>query len=286
MRARGITNVCAALALALVTSAGPAAAQQRPLVTEDPETVGTGLVLIEAGIDHVREQKYVVSGLSGHLTSFPRLGVSVGLSPIAEFQLDGMSINRLQIARRRPAPLSGMLKVAGDRTESLEDLVVGMKIRLVPEGAVRPGLAFRFSTKLPNAGNEAGIGLDTTDFFASVLTGKTIRSTRFVVNAGLGILSDPTRGDRQNSAALFGLSIAQAVASGVEIVGEVAGRANTRRGPPPPGTGTTGSLRLGGRITRGPVRVDGALLYGLTPGDGSIGATIGFTWVFRAFSLQ
>ena len=284
MRARALTSVCAAVVL--VTAAGPAAGQQRPLVTEDPETVGTGLVLVEAGVDHVRERRYVVSGLSGHLSSAPRLGVSVGLSPIAEFQLDGMSINRLQITRRVPAPLSGMLKVDGDRAESLEDLVVGMKVRILGEGAVLPAFGFRFATKLPNAGNEDGLGLDTTDFFASLLAGKTIRSTRFVVNVGLAILGDPTRGDRQNTAPTFGFSIAHAVARGVEIVTGMAGRTNVRRGLAPPGTGSAGSVRVGGRITRGPVRIDGALLYGLTPNEGTIGATVGFTWVFRAFSLQ
>lgn len=284
MRAREITGALAAMAL--MAASGPAAAQQRPLATEDPETVDTGLVLIEAGVDHVRNRRYGVSGLGGHLTGFPRLGVSVGLSRIAEFQLDGMSINRLRITRRVPAPLSGMLEVEGDRAESLEDLVVGMKVRILGERTLLPGIGFRFATKLPNAGNEAGLGLDTTDFFASVLAGKTIRSTRFVINIGMGILGDPTRGDRQNSTPLYGLSIAHAIARGVEIVGEVAGRTSTRRGAPPPGTGSGGSARLGGRITRGPVRFDAALLYGLTPDDGSVGGTIGFTWVFRAFSLQ
>ena len=42
MRVRAITSVCAAALL--VTAADSAAGQQRPLVTEDPETVGTGLV--------------------------------------------------------------------------------------------------------------------------------------------------------------------------------------------------------------------------------------------------
>ena len=282
MRAREVTGV---LGAALLAATGTAAAQQRPLVTEDPETVGAGLVLIEAGADHVRERRYVVSGLGGHLTSFPRLGVSVGLSPIAEFQLDGMSVDRLQVKRRVPAPLSAMLEVDGGRTESFDDLVVGLKVRLLGERRVLPAVGFRFATKLPNAGNEAGLGLDTTDFYASVLAGKTIRSTRFVINLGLGILGDPTRGDRQNSTPTYGLSIAQAIASGVEIVAGVAGRANTRRGPPPPGTGGAGTARLGGRITRGGLRIDGALLYGLTPNDGTIGGTVGLTLVFRAFSL-
>lgn len=284
MRAREIAGALAATAVLSVS--GPAAAQQRPLVTEDPETVGEGLLLVEAGVDHDRDRRYVVSGLGGHLTSFPRLGISVGLSPIAEFQLDGMSINRLQITRRVPAPLSGMLQVDGDRAESFEDLVVGMKVRLIRERTVRPGIGFRFATKLPNAGNEDGLGLDTTDFFGSVLAGKTIRSTRFVFNLGLAILSDPTRGDRQNTTPTYGFSVAHAIARGVEIVGEMAGRTNVRRGAPPPGTGSAGAARLGGRITRGPVRLDAALLYGLTPNEGSVGATVGFTWVFRAFTLQ
>ena len=38
----------------LVLLAHPAAAQQRPLVTEDPETIGAGRILIEGGIEYVR----------------------------------------------------------------------------------------------------------------------------------------------------------------------------------------------------------------------------------------
>ena len=38
------------LVLALMLLAAPAAAQQRPLVTEDPETIGSGLILLEAPI--------------------------------------------------------------------------------------------------------------------------------------------------------------------------------------------------------------------------------------------
>ena len=87
MVAREITGALAAIAL--IAASDPAAGQQRPLVTEDPETVGSGLVLIEAGIDHIRDQRYVVSGLGGHLTSAPRLGVSVGLSPIASSSSTG-----------------------------------------------------------------------------------------------------------------------------------------------------------------------------------------------------
>ena len=83
----------------------------------------------------------------------------------------------------------------------------------------------------------------------------------------------------------YGLSIARAVATGVEIVGEVAGRANTRSGTAPLGTESSGFIRVGARATRGTVRLDGGLIAGLTSRDGNIGVTVGVTWVFRAFEV-
>ncbi|MGE0704239.1 MAG: hypothetical protein AB7P22_09940, partial [Vicinamibacterales bacterium] len=84
-------------ALALLVAAPHASAQQRPLRTEDPETIGAGRILIEGGVDYLRSQQYPVSGLEGHLWRFPTLGVSFGVSPIAEIQIDGGLINRLNI---------------------------------------------------------------------------------------------------------------------------------------------------------------------------------------------
>ena len=106
----------------------------------------------------------------------------------------------------------------------------------MPERASRPAFGFRFATKLPNAGNESGLGLDTTDFFASVLVGKTTRSVRIVGNIGLAILGDPTNGDRQNDVLAYGLSFARALTNAAEVVGEINGRINSRNGRPPPGT--------------------------------------------------
>ena len=275
----------ASVVLALLVWTAPAAAQQRPLVTEDPESIGAGLVLVEAGFDYQKDQHFPVSGLTGDLRSVPRLGVSIGVSSIAEVQIDNVSYDMLNITGRADAPLSHLLRVSGDRTSSWSDTVVGAKTRLLSEGAVRPGIALRFATKLPNAGNEEGIGLDTMDFYNSLLVGKTIRSLRVVGNVGLGILSDPTRGDRQNDVLTYGLSFARAFAEGAEIVGEVHGRANTRPGTPPPGTDSSGYARFGARFTRGLVRVDAALVAGLTTRDAGLGVTTGLTWVFRALEL-
>lgn len=275
----------ASVALAVLIGPATVVAQQRPLLTEDPESVGSGLVLMEAGFDYQRDQHFPVSGLTGHLRSLPRFGVSIGVSSIAEVQIDNVSFDTLSITGRAAAPLSHLLRVQGAATSSWSDTVVGAKTRVLSEGARRPGIALRFATKLPNAGNEEGIGLDTMDFYNSLLIGKTVRSLRVVGNLGLGILSDPTRGDRQNDVLTYGISFARAFAEGAEIVGEVNGRANTRRATPPPGTDSSGYIRFGARLTRGLVRVDAALVAGLTPRDAGIGVTAGLTWVFRALDL-
>mgnify|MGYP003704872715 CR=1 FL=1 len=104
-----------------------------------------------------------------------------------------------------------MLSGTGETTSAVEDLVIGTKVRLVPEGVTRPSFGFKFATKLPNASNESGLGLDTTDFFASILLAKTVQSVRVVGNVGLGILGDPTRGDRQNDVLTYGASFARAI---------------------------------------------------------------------------
>ena len=269
----------------IVSVAAAAGAQQRPLVTEDPETIGAGRVLVEGGIEYSRDMPYPVSGLEGHLVRFPLLGISVGLSSIAEIQVDGLSYSRLTITERTDAPLSGMVTASGDSASSLEDLVVGTKVRLVPEGVARPSIGLRFATRLPNASNESGMGLDTTDFFASLLVAKTVQSVRVVSNLGLGILGDPTRGDRQNDVLTYGLSFARALTQAAEIVGEVNGHLDTRSGDAPPGTDSRSMVRLGARYTVGSVRADAALLVGITARDPGIGFAAGMTYVFNAFQV-
>jgi hypothetical protein len=280
MKRRGLICVLAAL-----VCARSAAAQQRPLVTEDPEPVGAGRVLLEGGVDYSHGVQYTVSGLTGNLTRIPILGVSVGISSIAELQIDAGPYDRLSITGRKPAPLSSLLTVTGDTTHDVDDVVIGMKIRLAPETASRPAFGFRFATKLPNAQNETGLGLDTTDFFASILTAKTIQSVRVVGNIGAAILGDPTDGERQNDVLTYGLSFSRAMTQKTEIVGEINGRASTRNGGPLPGTESRGLLKLGGRFTQGPVRFDAAIFFGLNAVDPTVGFTTGFTYVFNAFKV-
>lgn len=280
---------CILVLIAALLSSNAAFAQSRPLVTEDPETVPIGNLLIEGGLDFWHGTTYPASGLTGNLWRIGTLGVSFGVSSIAEIQIDGGLRNTLRITSRDPsAPLAHMLTLEPDdeTTGDFEDLQFGAKVRIVNETEGRPAFALRFATRLPNAGNESGLGLDTMDFHFGLLFGKTIKSIRFVGNAGMGILSDPERGDRQNDVIDYGFSIARAVATGVELVGEVNGRASTRSGTPPIGTESRSMMRFGARFTRASVRIDAAFLVGLTSNDPDWGVSMGATWVLKAFTIQ
>ena len=114
------------------------------------------------------------------------------------------------------------------------------------------------------ASNESGLGLDTIDFYCLAAAAKTVQSVRVVGNIGLGILGDPTRGDRQNDVLTYGLSFARAMTQRGEVVGEINGRKDTRAGDPPPGTESRSMLRFGGRYTVGTWRADAGVLFGIT----------------------
>ena len=282
--ARPVLRVGLLVTLALLAAVG-ASAQQRPLVTEDPQVVGAGHVLIEGGFSGARGQRFPASGLEGNLWRTSMLGVSVGLSSIAELQIDGGFYDTLSITRRRPGPLANLVTATGDRTSDVEDVYIGTKIRLVGEGVRRPGFGFRFSTKVPTATNESGLGLDTAEFFAAVLAAKTMQSLRVVGNIGVGVLADPTEGHAQNDVLTYGVSLAKALTRRAELVSEVNGRVSTRRSLAFPGTETRGVLTVGARYTRGALRLDSAVFVGLAPTDPSVGATAGFTYVFHAFDV-
>lgn len=273
------------LASVLVGAAVPAIAQQRPLQTEDPETIGSGRILLELGADYKIDFSNRVSGLRGNLLAVPALGVSMGVSSIAEIQMYLGGYQKLSITGRDPAaPFAHFLMIDGDTTDDLEDLQVGAKVRLVPEGTNRPSLGMRFSTRLPNAGNESGLGKDMQDFSTSVLIGKTIQSIRVVGNIGLLMIGNPTQPAAQDDLLFYNLSVARAISPAAEVVGEFVGRANFAN-TTTPGAEDRGMLVFGMRYTRGGVRVDSGIMLGLTPRDPEFGVTAGLTWVFNAIHI-
>ena len=279
------TAVTGGLVAALLGVTAAAHAQQRPLHTQDPEGVGAGRLLVEVGVEIGTDVTFPASGLVGDLIRAPVVGVAIGLGSIVDLQIQASLRERLAIAELFDAPLSGMLDVAGDSTSGAGSVVVATKVRVVPETASRPALGVRFATRLPTTSNENGLGLDTTDFSVALLGAKRVGGLRVAANLGLGILGDPTRGDRQNDVLEYGLSLARRVTDALALVGEVNGRVHTARADPPPGTETAGQARAGIRWRAAGGVFDAAVLAGLTPRDGRLGITAGYTRVFDAFRV-
>ena len=273
------------LALFVLAAATPSFAQQRPLKTEDPETIGSGRMLVEAGIDYQRDVYLPVSGLRGHLFTIPDFGVSLGVSSIAEIQIDWGVYQRLSITEQVPgAPLSDVLLLDGDTTDDFGDIHIGAKVRLVSETAHRPAIGSWFRTRLPNAGNESGLGKDVQDFSSALTIGKTVQSVRVVANIGVTMIGKPTEAVAQDDLLIYSLSVARAISGATEVVGEFVGRANFAN-IVTPGAEDRGLLRFGARYTISGARFDAGILIGLTARDPEFGVTGGFTWVFDAFKV-
>lgn len=269
----------------LLASSIAAFAQQRPLQTEDPETIGSGRVLIEAGIDYDRDAYFPVSGLRGNLLTLPSFGMSLGVSSIAEIQIDWAPYQKLSITEQVPgAPLSGLLQIDGTETDDFGDVYIGAKVKLLGETASRPAIGTWFRTRLPNAGNESGLGKDVQDFASAISIGKTVQSIRVVGNLGLIMIGKPTEAVAQDDLLIYSLSIARAISPAAEVVGEFAGRANFAN-IVTPGAEDRGLMRFGMRYTMSGVRVDGGVLVGLSSRDPELGVTAGFTWVFNGFRV-
>ena len=276
-------RVCVAVFVA-IAGVVPAFAQQRPIVTEDPETIGAGRVLLEGGIAFASGAQIPIYGLQGDIWHVPSLGVSIGLSSIAEFQVDS-GFSRMHVTRRGQGPLATVLDFEGAHTSSVEDLILATKIRIVPEGTRRPSFGFRLATKLPNARNESGLGSDMTDVSFALLVGKTVRAVRVVGNIGVAIIGDPTQQAVQYDPTIFGLSLARAVAPGFDVVTEIEGRWQSYKVTPQPAAENRAAVRGGLRFTRGGVRVDAGLSAGFGDIEPGVGFTTGVTWVLDAFRI-
>ena len=260
---------------------GVAYAQQRPLVTEDPETIGANRVLLEGGFELDTDQANLAYGIEGDIAHIATFGVSVGISPNAEVQIDGGFLQRLNVTGRIPGrPLfERSPAVAGDRTSSVEDFVVATKIRFSSETEARPAFGARFGAKLPTADPDQGVGLGTTDFFAAFLVAKTVQSVRTVGNVALIVLGNPVDAQEPATTLGFGVSVARAVTNAFEVVGELNGRLTPFGEITPAGLESRGVLRLAGRYTYSMLRLDFGLLAGITNRDPSFGISAGATYV-------
>jgi hypothetical protein len=260
-------------------------AQQRPLETQTPTTLAPGTVSLQLGFDFLQNAKFPVSGLRGDLTSLGVIGVYTGLGEIVEFQMQGTVYNSLSINERSTTPLDLTLNSSGTATSDFGDLAFSTKILLVSERKRFPALAFRPTVQLPNASAAKGLGLDSTQFYGSLLAGKHLGKLNALANVGLGILSNPIEPGVQNDVMIYGLGGIYPLTSSVNLAGEVYGRWSTRKEDPPLGTESQSILRLGIQISGFGLRWDIAGLAGLAEKSPRSGVTFGVSKEFQAFRI-
>jgi hypothetical protein len=269
--------------LLLALFAVSAAAQQRPLITEDVDTLPVGTVRLEVGLDFVQNAKFPVSGLTGDLSRIGVVGVNVGVSPNVEIQLDGvlqnfLSINSAQVPG--PIPLN-FDPTQTNSTNGIGDFTLSTKIKLRAETTHGPSLGFRFGVQLPNSNQARGIGLNQTNAFGTVLVGKKFgRDGRLNTfgNLGIGILSAPLQDFTQNDVVLYGVAGIFRLNKQLNLAGEINGRASTRSGTPPLGTESLSEARFGVQLKATGFRFDVAGIAGLTGASPRSGVTFGVTY--------
>jgi hypothetical protein len=278
----GFLHLLSVMLLTLFVSAATAMAQQRPLLTEDVDIIDPGTLRIEAGIDFLQNSKFPLSGLTGDQTRVGVIGINVGLSPNVEFQIDGtiqnfVSVNSMSV----PSPIPLGFGPGTTSTNDTGDFTLSTKIKLRNETKNGPALGFRFGVQLPNSNQARGIGTNQINAYGVILVGKKFghnARANFFGNLGIGILTAPTELFTQNDVLLYGFAGIIRLNKQFNFVGEVNGRASTRRGRAPLGTESLSEARLGLQIKASGLRFDFAGIAGLTDFSPRSGVTFGVTY--------
>ena len=279
------TLQCWAFSIVLCFCASPVLGQQRPLETQEPAILQPGTVSLQLGFDFLQDAKFPLSGLRGDLTSLGVIGIYTGLGEIVEFQMQGTVYNSLSITERSTTPLDLTLNSGGTATSDFGDLSLSTKILLVSEKKHRPALAFRPTVQLPNASAAKGLGLDSTQFYGTLLAGKHFGKLNAFANAGLGILSNPVEAGVQNDVMIYGLGGIYPITPAVNLASEVYGRWSTRQQGAPLGTESQSLFRFGVQISGLGLRWDIAAIAGLVEKSPHSGISFGVSKEFRAFHV-
>jgi hypothetical protein len=279
---RNLQHLCAAIAVFFFFAlAQSAAAQQRPLITEDVDIIPPGSMRIQAGIDFMQGATYTASGLTGDLTRVGVVGVTIGFAPNVEFQIEGVAQNFLSINSHGPSAYPLSISPTANSTNDTGDFILWTKIKLRAETRRGPSLGFRVGVGLPSSNQARGIGLNQTNAYGSILVGKKFgHNGRFNTfgNLGIAILTAPTQLFTQNDVLTYGAAGIFRINKQFSLAGEVNGRANTRPGDGPLGTESQAEARLGMQIRASGLRFDFAGIKGLTRFSPDSGFTVGVTY--------
>ena len=261
-----------------------AAAQQRPLITDDIDITPQGAFELGVGVDFFQNAKFPLSGIKGDLTRVGDIRLKTGMSSNVELQIEGTLQNFVAINSQGPSSIP--LSVTGNSTNDFDDFTISAKIKLFNETKNLPAVGLKFGYQMPNTDQAKGIGTNQINIFSKIIVQKRFgkRAGRTPLaniygNLGLGIMNAPLANFTQNDVLLYGLAGIFRVNNRINLVSEVNGRLNTRSGAAPIGTESVGQFRVGTQIKASGLRFDTAALFGITKNSPRTGIIFGVTYV-------
>ncbi len=251
-----------------------------PLFFQTPTLafVPKGTVRLTLGASYLHDVSIPTSGLAGNLQQLGLVRADIGFSSRIEVRVQGMLRQRLEIDQERSHQVPPS-QVTGDTTHDAGDFSVITIARLLPERQVLPAIGLRVEAKLPNTNEQRGIGTNTTDVILSVPMQKTYGKMFVVVDAGIGILTEPTNAQSQNDVLVYGFAAAYSATPRLLVSGELAGRWAASGSHP--GTGDQATLRAGAAYSFGPSAVGVLLSRGLDRYGERFGVALVFSHGFR-----
>ena len=263
------------------------AAQDRPFKTTDVQTVPAGDVRAEIGFDFLQDVGFPLSGLRGDETSVGVLNLRMGVSKIAEVEVEGALQNFLDVKSQGVSFVPNLKLTGVNTTHDTGDFALSTKIRFFQPSGKRPGLAFRFGFIMPNSNQARGIGTNTTNVFALIALEEQIRKLKLMGDFGLEILQAPNALFTQNDVLMYGAGFSYPVHKRVNVVGEVSGLyADRTINNALIGTQSDGQARFGLQINAGGFSWDVAGIRGLNKYDPRSGFTFGVTKEFHLFDYN
>lgn len=268
----------------LVSAALTAAAQQRPLLTDDIDITPQGAFELGVGVDFFQNAKFPLSGIRGDLTRVGDVRLKTGMSSNIELQIEGTLQNYVAINSHGPSAIP--LSITGNSTNDFDDFTISAKVKLFNETKLLPAVGMKFGYQMPNTDQAKGIGTNQINIFSKIIVqkrfGKRAGKTplaNIYGNLGLGIMNAPLANFTQNDVLLYGLAGIFRVSDRVNVVSEVNGRLNTRSGAAPLGTESVGQFRVGTQIKASGLRFDTAAVFGITRYSPRTGVIFGVTYV-------
>jgi hypothetical protein len=257
--------------------------QQRPLLTDDVDITPEGSLNIGIGVDFFQNAKFPVSGLRGELTRVGVINTRIGLSRNVELQVEGTLQNYLAISSQGTSAIP--LTNSANSSNDVGDFTVSTKIKLKNETKTLPAVGLKLGFQIPTTNQARGIGLNQINIFGNILLQKRFGkkqkgdpAANIFGNLGVGIFPAPTKTFTQNDMLLYGLAGVFRITRRVNVVGEINGRQNTRKGTAILGTESLSQFRIGTQIKASGLRFDTAAVIGLTRFSPRSGIVFGVTY--------